>query len=52
LSNLGYKEETEKLFKQITQSITESKELKVKNFGKMEENLNILATNQEKFINN
>jgi len=44
LSNLGYKEETEKLFTPITKSITESKELQ----NKIEENMNVLAANQGK----
>jgi hypothetical protein len=44
LSTLWYKEETEKLFKPITQSITESKESQ----NKIEENMNILAANQGK----
>ena len=52
LSNLGYKEETEKLFKPITQSITESKELQNKSFdrilNRIDENENLIATNQTK----
>jgi hypothetical protein len=52
LSNLGYKEETEKLFKPITQSITESKESQNKSFdrilNRIDENENLIATNQTK----
>ena len=52
LSNLGYKEETEKLFKPITQSITESKESQNTSFdrilNRIDANENLIATNQSK----